>query len=138
MLCSNFSYIIISLFILKRDLKIHNFWKQSQTENNISHTLRVIHTPWKRSAYKLILLNYLKIWIFRLKNDQKKSILVVKVYFLNFPVLHENNSFWNVRTQYLRDRSYNHCASEIEINLWQYKLVHNALKPPCCDVLSKK
>lgn len=84
MLCSNFSYIIISLFILKRDLKIHNFWKQSQTENNISHTLRVIHTPWKRSAYKLILLNYLKIWIFRLKNDQKKINFGGKGLFFKF------------------------------------------------------
>ena len=35
----------------------------------------------------------------------------------------------------LVDRSYTHCATEIDTNIRRYKLFHNVLKSQCCDVL---
>lgn len=58
--------------------------------------------------------------------------------FLYFTALQENKSPWRIRTCRLVDKRNTNCATEIGNQLWRFKMLHNALKSVCCDVLSEK
>lgn len=84
----------------------------------------------KSSAYKLVLLNYSKIWISSMCSTskwQKKNQFLVKRYFLKFycfswkelrPCSIRSRDLWLV------GRSNIQCATEIDTKFWRYKLVH--------------
>lgn len=62
----------------------------------------------------------------------KNQLFLILLQFMKIKV----PAVFKLGTCRLVDRSNTNCATEIDDKFWRYKLFHNALKLPYCDVLS--